>query len=377
MIDDEARSRKVAEVTGPTVPPSARHPTPIPISKRTRNLIILGLVALLALLLWAAPVVLVAMIGGLAVALVLSFPVSLLSRFMPKSLAILLSFVFLLAVLLLAAYVLLPMIVTQTAALVGALPDLIGNLERIVVGALEALDRNNLLPGTPQDVAARIGEDLRRSLGVVTRNILGGTVGFVFGTFSFVLMLFAMGFVAASLLANVRGFKASYLVSISHRYRRDALTLWNDLAHALSRYLAGLALVLVIQGAISAIALYLIGVPYPLALGAWVSITAVIPYLGAWIGAIPAVLVAASISWNAVLLTALAFLAIQQLEGNFLTPRIQGQTTGAPSVVVFLAVIAGGALFGFLGVLFAVPAVAVLRVLYDFFRVRLRTEPAL
>ena len=143
----------------------------------------------------------------------------------------------------------------------------------------------------------------------------------------------------------------------------------------LSRYLAGLALVLAIQGVISAVALYLIGVPYPLALGAWVSITAVVPFIGAWIGAVPAVLVAASISWNAVILTAAVFLAIQQIEGNFLTPRIQSQATRAPSILVFLAVIAGGAMFGFLGVLFAVPAVAVLRVLFDFLRVRLRTGP--
>lgn len=357
-------------------PPSDRRPTPIRISPTVRNLIIFALIAALILILWAVPVVLVAALGGFAIALVLSFPVNLLSRFMPRSLAILFAFLILLAVLLLAFYALLPIMLSQMAALIMALPDLIGNLEQFMIGALEALDRNNLLPGTPQDVAARLSEDIRRSLGVVTRNILGGTVGLVFGTFSFALTIFAVGFVAASLLANVRGFKAAYLASAPHRYRCDALDLWDDLAYALSRYLGGLALVLTIQGAISAVALYLIGVPYSLALGAWVSITAVIPFIGAWIGAVPAVLVAASISWNAVILTTVVFLVIQQLEGNFLTPRIQGRTTRSPSVVVFLAVIAGAALFGFLGVLFAVPTVAVLRVLFDFFRARLRVDQA-
>jgi predicted PurR-regulated permease PerM len=134
--------------------------------------------------------------------------------------------------------------------------------------------------------------------------------------------------------------------------------------------------VLVIQGALSATALFLIGVPYALALGAWVSITAVIPYLGAWLGAVPAVLVAFSISPTAVVLTALVFLVIQQLEGNVLTPWIQGQAIKVPSVLVFLAVTAAGALAGLMDVLFAVPTLAVLRVLFDFFRVRLRTAPA-
>ncbi len=84
-------------------------------------------------------------------------------------------------------------------------------------------------------------------------------------------------------------------------------------------------------------------------------------------------LVAFPVSPTAVVLTVVVFLAIQQLEGNVLTPMIQGQTIRVPAVVVFLGVIAGGDLFGLAGVLFAVPALAVARVLFDFFRVRLRT----
>src|SRR3546814_3441272 len=109
---------------------------------------------------------------------------------------------------------------------------------------------------------------------------------------------------AASLLSNVRPVKAAYLTIIPKAYRHDAWELWVALAHVLTRYLGGLTVVLAIQGALSAVALYLIGVPYALALGAWVSITAVIPFLGAWLGAVPALLVAFSISPTAMVLTA-------------------------------------------------------------------------
>jgi predicted PurR-regulated permease PerM len=85
-------------------------------------------------------------------------------------------------------------------------------------------------------------------------------------------------------------------------------------------------------------------------------------------------LVAVSISPTALLLTALLFLAIQQLEGNFLTPYIQAQTIRVPSLIVFLGVIAGAALAGITGAFFAVPALAASRVIFDFFRARLRTE---
>ena len=74
------------------------------------------------------------------------------------------------------------------------------------------------------------------------------------------------------------------------------------------------------------------------------------------------------------LLTTVLFLVIQPLEGNVLTPRIQEQTLQIPSVMIFLAVIAGGEIAGLLGAIVAVPVVAVLKELFDFFRARLRTR---
>jgi predicted PurR-regulated permease PerM len=351
-----------------------RKPTPIRISTTMWRVVLTALAVILVLVLWAVPIVPAVALAGFGMALVLSFPVHLFAQIVPRGLAILLSFLILLAVLLLVAYILLPLIVSQAGALVTALPDLVQNLEQYLVRALRALDARDLLPDAPEAVAARLTGDLRNSLGVVANNMLGHTVGIIFGTFSWALTLFAVIFIAASLLANVRSFKAAYLTSVPSHYRHDALEFWDALGHALSRYLGGLGLVLAIQGILSAVGLFLIGAPYPLALGAWVSITAVIPYLGAWIGAIPALLVAFSISSTAAILTGILFLAIQQLEGNVLTPRIQAQTIKVPSVLVFLGVLAGGSLAGITGVLLAVPALATLRVIFDFFRVRLRTE---
>jgi predicted PurR-regulated permease PerM len=193
-------------------------------------------------------------------------------------------------------------------------------------------------------------------------------------TFSFAVTLFGVVFIAAYLLADMRRFKAAFLSAVPHGYRRDAKTLWDAFGYSLSRYLGGLALVLFIQGAVSAVGLFLLGVPYALILGAFVSVAAVIPYFGAWLSAIPAVLVALTVSPTTALLTALLFLGIQQLEGNFLTPKIQGNTLRVHPILVFLAVIVGGWLCGIVGVLVAVPSLAVGRVLFDFLRVRLTTE---
>jgi predicted PurR-regulated permease PerM len=353
---------------------SRRRPTPIPVSRTAWRLIAAAPIVLLVLIVWAVPVVLLIALGGLALALILSFPVALFSRFLPRMVAIALAFLILLAFLLLLGYVVVPLLVSQAGALINILPALVQDLELYVVRALQPFDTHEFLSSTPEEIAARLVQDLRASLGVITTNMLGHTMGVVYGTFSFALTLFAIVFVAASLLANTRKFKAAFLTCVPRRYRHDARELWDALGHVLTHYLGGLAFILGIQGAVSAAALALIGLPYPLALGAWVAVTAVIPYLGAWLGAIPAVLVALPISPTIVVLTAIAFLVIQQIEGYILTPYIQGQTIKVPSIVIFLGVIAGGSLAGLMGVLFAVPVLATLRVLFDFFRMRLRAE---
>jgi len=237
-----------------------RPPTPIRVSRPVRNLIVLAPLALLLLVFWAVPGLLVVTLGGFAVALVLSVPVQLFSRVMPRGVAIFLAFVILVAVLLLISYVLVPLFLTQVA-LIAALPGLVRNPEAFLIEGLQALDSRNLLPGTPEDFATNLGQDLRTSIGIISSNILGSAVGVVFGTFSIALTSFAIIFVVVSLLSNVRTFRAALLTSVPARYRWDALELWDSLASALTRYLGGLAFMLAIQGVLSAIALYLIGVP--------------------------------------------------------------------------------------------------------------------
>ncbi|MEW6636756.1 MAG: AI-2E family transporter [Actinomycetota bacterium] len=368
------RRRKREPASPGGEPDVTAHPTPIRISKRTRTALILAVLTAVGLVIWYVPGVLATVIGGFALALALSFPVRWLSRIMPRGLAILLSFLSLVGVIVLAALVLVPLVGEQLAALVNSLPGIVSTVEGYLRDALNFFQNRGFLPSDPDEVASRVREDLTNAARAIAGNVLGGALNIITGTFSFALTLFGAVFIGAYLLVDVRRFKAAYLRAAPRRYRRDFLTLWDAFGYSLSRYLGGLALVLAIQGAVSALGLFLLGVPYALVLGAWVSVTAIIPYLGAWLGAIPAVLVALTVSPTTALLTALLFLGIQQLEGNLLTPKIQGDTLRVHPVLVFLAVLIGGGLAGIAGVIVAVPSLAVLRVLFDFFRVRLKTE---
>jgi predicted PurR-regulated permease PerM len=384
-MPDESRSKDVEKPTklgrqkrepegSKGEPDVTAHPTPIRISRRTRTALLLAVLVALAYVVYRVPDVLTMTGGGIALALILSFPVGFLSRFMPRGLAILLSFLLVVGLIVLAAIYLVPLVVEQLASLVSAVPEIANTVGQYLQNALDFLQNRGLLPSDPQQIISRIRDDAANAAQTVAGSVLSGAFGFVYSTFGFVVTLFGIIFIGAYLLVDVRRVEATFLRAVPHDYRHDAKTLWEAFGYSLSKYLGGLALVLAIQGAISAVGLFLLGVPYALVLGAVVSVMAVIPYLGAWISGTLAVIVALTVSPTTALLTAFLFLGIQQLEGNFLTPKIQGDTLHVHPILIFLAVIIGGGLGGIPGVIVAVPTSAVLRVLFDFFRVRLKTD---
>jgi predicted PurR-regulated permease PerM len=357
--------------------------TPILVSSRVWiGLLVVG-VGLLALLLYAAPTVPAVALGGVVLAIVLSFPVRALSHFVPRGLAILLTVLGLLGLISLGIIFLVPLLIEQLTTLVRNTPLIANRANQFLIDVINALDERQLIPGSdPEAFGKELVTDLFDRAQNLTENLLRSILGFIPRIFNFGVTLFGVLFVAIYLLVDVRKVKAAFLKTVPTHYRHDARDLWEAFGSSLSRYLGGLVFVVMIQGVLAGVALYFLGVRYAILLGVWVSVTAIIPYLGAFLGGIPAVLVAlvfgSSVfesNTTTAILTVVAYVLIQQFEGNFLTPRIQGQALNVHPIIVLLAVIAGGELAGLAGIIFAVPTLAVFRVLFDFFRVRLRTNP--
>jgi predicted PurR-regulated permease PerM len=359
---------------------SGGYTTPILVSSRIWIGIVVAGVALFALLLYATPTVPAVALGGVALAIVLSFPVRALSHIMPRGLAILLTVVAMLGLISLGFFFLVPLLIEQLSTLVRTTPRIANSANQLLLDVINALNERQLVPGSdPEEFGRRLVTDLFDRAQNLTENLLRSLLGFIPRAFNFGVTLFGIIFVAIYLLVDVRKVKATFLRTVPAHYRHDARDLWEAFGQSLSRYLGGLVFVVMIQGVLAAAALYLLGVRYAILLGVWVSLTAIIPYLGAFLGGIPAVIVALVFgsphfesSTTTAILTIVAYVLIQQLEGNFLTPRIQGQALHVHPILVLLAVIAGGELAGLPGIVFAVPALAVFRVLFDFFRVRLR-----
>jgi predicted PurR-regulated permease PerM len=153
------------------------------------------------------------------------------------------------------------------------------------------------------------------------------------------------------------------------------LVLFSDVIETLSRYLSGLLVSLTFQGVASTIALTILGVPFAILLGIWTAIGAIVPFIGSYIGGIPATIVAFTVSPTTGILTALTYVLINFVDGNLIAPRVQGQAIRVSPLFVFLAVIAGGQIAGIWGALMAVPILAVIRVIFDFLQERLTVVP--
>lgn len=350
-------------------------PTPIEISRRTRNLLILGFIIAIIYIIREAPTILTISLGGGYLALILSFPVRLLSRFLSRGLSILLTLLTLLSAIVVGLFVGVPVLISQLSSLIDSIPDFAEEGESWLREILRPLQEMDMVSDDTDAVLADLQEGVIERASMVAETLLDDVLGAITGIFDLAVKAFGIVFVAIYLLADTRRIKAAYLRVAPESYRKDALMLWDDFGVSLSRYLGGLSISLILQGALSCLALWAIGVPYPLLLGLWVSLTAIIPYLGAFLGAIPAVLLGFYISPTTGLLTIVIYIVIQQLEGNVLTPRIQGQAVRVHPIIVLLAVVAGSEIDGLRGAIFAVPTLAVLRVLLDFMAARLRVQP--
>lgn len=137
---------------------------------------------------------------------------------------------------------------------------------------------------------------------------------------------------------------------------------------ALSGFIRGQASVCLLLGTFYAVGLTLVGLDFGLIVGMVAGLLSFIPYVGTIVGFISGTgLALAQFSdWTSVALVVGVFVIGQAIEGNFLTPRLVGDRVGLHPVMVIFALLAGGALFGFLGMLLAVPVAAMIGVLTRF-----------
>jgi predicted PurR-regulated permease PerM len=153
--------------------------------------------------------------------------------------------------------------------------------------------------------------------------------------------------------------------------------------HAVAGYVKGQFLVSLIIGASAGVGMWVLGatglVPgadkYALLFGAWVAVMELIPYLGPWLGAIPAGIYAVVVHPLSLLWVTILFLVIHQIEGHVVVPKVMGSALRLHPLLVIFGLLAGGELYGLAGILVALPLLAAGRAVVEYFSERMELEP--
>ncbi len=158
----------------------------------------------------------------------------------------------------------------------------------------------------------------------------------------------------------------------------EIMRILKEIDQKLAGFIRGQLTVMLILGIGYALALSLAGLKYGFLIGLGAGLLSIIPLVGSTVGLLIGVLVAwaqTSGDWGFVAIIAGIFLVGQIIEGNFLTPKLMGDSIGLHPLWIFFALMAGGSLMGFVGILIAVPVAAVLSVLIAFAVRQYRASP--
>lgn len=176
--------------------------------------------------------------------------------------------------------------------------------------------------------------------------------------------LFISFIISFYLLKDINVIKR-FIFSLSPtKYKKDISLVGGEINFVLKGFIQGQLIIAVIVGTLQIIALYIIGVNFPLFLGIIAGVLNIIPYFGPIIGAIPAVFIALSQSPTTALWTVLSFAVIQQLENAVISPRIIEGKLGLHPLTTIFIVLLGGELLGILGMILAVPIFAIIKIIF-------------
>ncbi len=186
------------------------------------------------------------------------------------------------------------------------------------------------------------------------RNVAGG----IFGVITILLLTFYM-------LVESREIFSFFVRLFPRRQRARVAGVSNTVTQKVSAWLGGQLLLSSIIGVTSAIGLWAMGVPYFYVLALISAVGEMIPMVGPILAAIPAILVAATVSPSLAIGVAVFFIVQQQVENTILVPKIMGRQVGLSAVSVIVALGIGSQLLGVVGAILSVPTAAIVQVLFD------------
>jgi predicted PurR-regulated permease PerM len=353
-------------------PPQAFHAT-----RAQRFALIIGLLVTVWLALQLFASVLAPFVAAAVIAYALDPATTRLTRFgLPRGAAALLMMLALIAAVLLFALLLYPLVIVQIGLLVHRIPQYATLLQGWAREVLTHL-QENFGPDVVNDklrdlVSGQAGSMLSILLSTVT-GLIGGSFA-IFNLLSLAVVTPVVGFY---LLRDWPGMIRMIDSWLPYRYRDVIRAQAREADRILSAWVRGQALCCLLLALYYAAGLTVAGLDLGLIVGLTAGILSFIPYVGSITGGVTAIGLALAQfpHWTGVAIVASVLVVGQILEGYVIYPRFLGDRVELPAVWVIFALFAGGAAFGFLGVMLAVPVAATIGVLTRFWLRRYLLSP--
>lgn len=315
----------------------------------TAALIVLGVVALVALLLTLSSSVLVILMAVVFAEGIRPFVALLSKRRVPQPLSILAVYAALLAGLAALVLLLAAPIAIQSGAFARNLPQyqqhLTGQLQSIA--AWLHIDANFF----NQQIGSLLAGAKQALLGV------GSTTVAVVVNFVLVLVIGFMWLVSSA------GLKQFVIDLLPERHRIDAGSVMDEVGTRMGGYVRGAAINGVMVGVATGVLSLLLGLPAPALIGAFAAVIALVPVVGAVLGVVLPAAIALTISPTHALLVLAVMTVLQVIDANAVVPAVMNRAAAMPPLGTVVALVIGGAVAGVIGALLAVPVAAALQVL--------------
>lgn len=200
--------------------------------------------------------------------------------------------------------------------------------------------------------------------------IITGVTKFIEGlisTFSKVISLILIPILTFYFLKDKEYFKTRIYLTIPKKNRKEVKELALEIDRSLSQFIRGRLLLALYVGIATTILLLVLNIDFAIFIGLITGIADIVPYFGPFLGFLPALFFALLSNPIKALWVSIFFVGIQWVENNVLAPKIIGESTGIHPVTILLALIVGGGMFGVMGMVFSIPAVAIFKILFGFF----------
>lgn len=196
---------------------------------------------------------------------------------------------------------------------------------------------------------------------------VGGAVSSVFSN---LMIIFAIGVISFYLSIQKGGMEYLLRIVLPDAYEGAALSVFGNFETRIRRWLGAQIVLSVFVGVVVTLGMWVLGVKYPIALGALAALLEVVPIIGPIVAGSVAFIFALPAAPSLALYVAIFFVAVQQIENNIMIPLVMGRTMKVHPVVVTVSLFAGGSVAGFFGVMLAVPVAVLAQEAFNYLAVR-------